>query len=34
MVDSLAGEFADVKKIKGRLAENGVPYEEEFDSWA
>jgi hypothetical protein len=34
MLDSVAGEFADVERINSRLAENGVPYEEEFDSFA
>jgi hypothetical protein len=33
-LDSLAGEFADVERIKSWLAKNGVPHEEEFDSLA
>jgi len=34
MLDAFVWLFRDVKEIRDLLKENGVPYEEVFDSWA
>ena len=34
MLDAFARSFADTWTVKDWLKEKGVPYEEEFDSWA
>lgn len=34
MLNVFAWRFRDVKQIRDWLKENGVPYEEVFDSWA
>jgi hypothetical protein len=34
LLDALAGNFKDAWAVKDWLKEKGVPYEEEFDSWA
>src|SRR5437879_974967 len=34
MLDAIAATFGDAKAVRDWLQENGVPYIEEFDSWA